>query len=231
MLGETHPDQSVLYWWDVTVATEAMAANLSTADTVCSHTDWWLTWFLLRQNERLSFGRFAEQRAYSNGIHLNHCKILWHCINVEDTIVDTPVHHLIVDHSSIIATRILFNSGAKRQTLVMATALFAIIYCSDFCVCFNEHVIFSLTAMRPTQICTLLTCSEGQSAAFLLQIKTVSHDCARAAAPDFLPWATLRDQWGQTARSDTMLTARALPEHDMSAKDAVCHRVHQRRAT
>lgn len=124
MLGGTHSDQSALYWWDVTVATKAMAANLSPADTVCSHTDWWLTWFLLRQNERLSLGRFAEQRAYSNVIHLNHKKMLWHCINVEDTIVDTPVHHLIVDHSSIIAAQILFNSGTQRQTVVMTTASF-----------------------------------------------------------------------------------------------------------
>lgn len=38
-------DQSLLYWWDVTTATKAVAANPSPADTVCSHTDWWLTWF------------------------------------------------------------------------------------------------------------------------------------------------------------------------------------------
>lgn len=106
-------------------------------------------------------------------------------INVEHAIVDTPVHHLIVDHSSIIAAQILVNSGTQRQTTVTTTASFTIIYCSAFCVCFNEYVIFSLSAMRPTQVCTLLTCSEGQWAAVLLQIKTVSHDCAHAAGADF----------------------------------------------
>lgn len=152
MLGETHSDQSFLYWWDVTVATKAMAANLSPADSVCSHADWWLTWFLLCQNERLSFGLWEVRRAVSlqqwNAFEsLKNALTLYKCINVEDTIVDTPVHHLTVEHSAILAAQILFNSGTQRQTLVMTTAWFTVIYCSAFCVCFNENVIFSLSAM------------------------------------------------------------------------------------
>lgn len=129
--------------------------------------------------------RAASRQQWNSFESLKNALTLYKCINVEDTIVDTPVHHLIVDHSSIIAAQILFNSGTQRPTTVTTTASFTIIYCSAFCVCFNEHMIFSLSAMRPTQVYTLLTCSEGQWAAVLLQIKTVSHDCAHAAGADF----------------------------------------------
>lgn len=76
LLGQTHFDQSVLYWWDVTVAAKAMAANLSPADTVCSHTDWWLTWFCFVRIKDRALGSWQEQPMYCNWISFNHWKRL-----------------------------------------------------------------------------------------------------------------------------------------------------------
>lgn len=125
----------------------------------------------------------ASLQQWNSFESLKNALTLYKCINVEDTIVDTTVHHLIVNHGSIIAAHILFNSGTQRQTTVMTTASFTIICCSAFCVCFIEHVILSPSAIRHTQVYTLLTCSEGQWAVVLLK-KPVSHDCAHAAGAD-----------------------------------------------
>lgn len=69
-------DQSVLYWWDVTVAAKAMAANLSPADTVCSNPDWWLTWFCFVRIKDRALGSWQEQPMYCNWISFNHWKRL-----------------------------------------------------------------------------------------------------------------------------------------------------------
>lgn len=125
------------------------------------------------------------------------------------------------------------------------TALAFTICCSALCV--SDSFCFGRTSeylwywweksghVCPTQVWTSSsTCySRVQKPVVIscFQIKTIWHDCADAAETHSFPEQPLREQRGQTARSGMMLTARALPERDMSAKDAVCHGVHQWRGT
>lgn len=92
-----------------------------------------------------------------------------------------------------------------------------------------------IRSWRPTQVwSSSSTCSSRVHKPVVMscfQITTIWRDCADAAARHSLPEQALRAGRGQTARSGRMLTARALPEHGASAKDAVCHRVHQWRGT
>lgn len=107
----------------------------------CLFTHWLMTDVIFALSEwKIELGevrRAVSLQQWNSFESLKNALTLYKCVNLEHTIVDKLVHHLILDHSAIIAAQILFNSGTQRQTTVTTTASFTIIYCSAFCVCLS----------------------------------------------------------------------------------------------